>query len=338
MKYTISVLCVLCIFTFSNQVTAQADTLLTDNVNLDITPENPGPNQQVSATLSSYDTNIHAAHITWIVNGIKKKSGVGETSFSFITGSLNTTTRLLVEIETAEGQTVEKSLDLKPSSVDLLWQTESFTPPFYKGKPMFSFQNKITFIALPHITNSNGVEISTKNLIYTWKLNGSVVAAARGYGRNTYTVVGSIISRPLDVQVEVIGTNSEEMAVGNIVITPASPEIIFYKKSPLYGIEFQNALTGTISLQNSQDATEKSKEITIIGVPFFFGTTDSHSSDLSYTWSINGGKISSDGRQTTQVFRQIENMSGTSQITLSIENTNKILQSARDQFNLTFGQ
>ena len=317
---------------------AQTDGISQDSVNIDILPENPGPNQLVNATISSFSTNVNIAEITWTINGVEKKSGTGVKTFSFITDGLNTTISLGVSARTVEGDVITKTIDIKPTSVDLLWQTESFVPPFYKGKPLYSHQNKITFVALPHITNSSGAEIGVKNLVYTWKLNGSVIENASGFGKNTYSVIGSIISRPLDVEVDVSGANDNGTGVAEIVVAPRAPEIIFYKKNPLYGVEFQNALNASVFLQNSQNNNENSKEITIVGMPFFFGISAGNAPELVYSWSVNGAPIYGDTHQTEQVFRQLDGTSGISQISLEIENQNKILQFATNSFNLQFGQ
>ena len=34
-------------------------------------------------------------------------------------------------------------------SVDLLWQGETYVPPFYKGKSLWSDQSRITLFAIP---------------------------------------------------------------------------------------------------------------------------------------------------------------------------------------------
>src|SRR3989344_1173365 len=50
-------------------------------------------------------------------------------------------------------------------SVDLLWQGETYTPPFYKGKSLWSNQSRITFFAM---TNGLG---NPANLSYKWTKN-----------------------------------------------------------------------------------------------------------------------------------------------------------------------
>ncbi|OHA94046.1 MAG: hypothetical protein A3H52_00040 [Candidatus Zambryskibacteria bacterium RIFCSPLOWO2_02_FULL_39_26] len=316
-------------FTFDARgANAQIGDFGQSEINVEITPETPGPNEVVYVTLTSYLTNINAATITWMVNGKTINKGVGEKTFQFTVGDMNTTTTLDVVINTAEGQAIEKTVQIKPTSVDLIWQSGGYTPPFYKGKSLFAHQNSITFIAIPHIIGSNGGEISPKNLIYKWKLNGSVKDSSSGYGKNSYTMTGSLISRPLNVEVEVTSPADASLGYARTVVAPITPTIVFYKKDPLYGIGFQDALFGTEILQ--------SKEMAIVGVPFFFSAGNQY--ELQYKWSINGVAIDNDTTQTTRVFRQNKGVSGTSNIGLSVEHLNKILQFSSVSFDLMFGE
>ncbi len=329
MKQLVFILLLVSIFGFFNVTCAQIITLPETEVSIELSPENPRPNSVVYASVISYGTNLDAATITWKLGGKTQKSGIGEKSFSFTVGETNTTTLIEVSIKTREGESIQKTLRIRPSSVDLFWESESFVPPFYKGKSLFSHQNKITMIALPHITTSTGVEIGTKNLIYTWKKNGSVVEGASGFGKNTYTFTSSLISRPFNIEVEVATTNNSGSGYASINVNPTDPSILFYKKDPLLGIEFQKTLQNIVPLNES-------RELLVVGIPLFFGTTNSSAGGLSYKWKINGSPINNNPTESTQIFRLEEDSFGISKIGLSIENDIKILQYASDSFTLSF--
>ena len=325
MKYTLFILFLIIITAIIVPTGTNAIGLEGSDVNVEMIPENPRPNESVYVTLTSYITDINLAIITWKINGKTESSGRGAKQFSFNTGAMNTTTTLDVIITTTEGQTITKTIKTKPSSVDIIWQSEGTVPPFYKGKTLWGHENIITFIALPHITGSNGVEISSKNLVYKWSQNGRVAESQSGYGRNTFTVVPTIISRPMNIQVEVTGVASG-VGQSSIYVAPIESSVVLYSKHPLYGIEFQKALTGTVELNAS-------KEIILLAIPFYF-----KGPGLSYKWSINNIPIGNAPDSNTQVFRQKEGVSGTSRISLSVENSQRILQLAGTEFNLKFGQ
>ena len=310
-------------------VNAQIPGLSKSDISISMTPENPGPNQTVLVSVTSFITNINAAKITWVLNGKVAKSGTGVKTFSFTSGNIGVTTTLGITVVTSEGQTIQNTIRIKPSTVDLVWQSESYTPPFYKGKALFSLQNKITFIAIPHITNGSGVEISPKNLVYKWSKNGSVDDANSGFGKNAFTVIPTVIARPLDITVEVTSQDSSLSGTATLHADPGDPMVLFYKKDPLYGIEFQKTLSDTVDIGDE-------KEIAVVAEPYFFGTV-SPSDSLTYKWKINGVAIDSDTSQMARVFRPTTGTIGTSNISIQIENLNKILQLANQNFILKFG-
>lgn len=331
MRKTLLIISLMFTLALTITVNAQVGGISSDDVNVNMIPNSPKANEQVAIRLTSYILDLDSSTITWQLNGKTEASGKGIKNFNFTTGDINTNTTVLITVRTKDGQTVQKTLRIKPTDVDLVWQSESYVPPFFKGKALFSHQNKITFIAIPHMTNSSGVEINPKNLIYKWTKNGVVMENDSGYGKNTFTFVSPLVSRDLDVNVQVTSPDTTSIGFARIDVKPTEPTLIIYRKNPLYGIEFQKGLTGNIKLTDS-------KEVVVIGIPFYFGATNTNSSDLVYKWSINGVKIDNGQNTNMQVFRQKEGTSGVSNISLSIENTDKILQLANNKFNLEFGE
>ncbi len=324
--YFLSLILVLFTIFIPNKGFAQFNQYSQD-IDVSFVPANPGPNTKVYASLESYSVDLNSSTIVWSINGKVVKDSTGGKDLSFTTGNTGTVTQVTIKTTDSLGQTIVKNFNILPSSVDIIWQSDSSVPPFYKGKAMFSHQNNISFIAVPHITYS-GKEISASNLVYTWKRNGSVVEDASGYGKNVYSFTGSLISRPLDIEVEVYSPNTNSTASGNTKVSPIDPLVIFYKKSPLYGIELQR------NIYSSEQMLEP--EITVVAVPLFFGVKQYNDRSLVYKWSINGKLTGDDTSQNTQVFRPAEGVSGSSQISISIENTKKILQLAKNSFNLSF--
>ena len=302
MKYFVFSLLLVFLFSPFSFINAQQIGVTKDDINIELIPDSPGPYTIVSVLLTSFSIDVNSTTITWMLDGVKKSSSRGQKNFSFTTGNYGETSSLRVVVETINGEVIDKTLKIKPADVDLVWESEGYTPPFYKGKSDFSFQNMLTFIAVPHITGSNGVETSPKNLIYKWKKNGSVIEDASGYGKNSYSVKGSVIARPIDVSVEVTNLSADTKAIGSLFVTPKDPLVLLYEKNPFYGKQVPN------------------------------------SPELIYKWSINGKVVNDNQSETIEIFRQKEGTSGTSNISLSIENTDEILQLAKNIFQINFGE
>jgi hypothetical protein len=311
-------------------VFGQVGSATQTDVSVTINPSAPEPNQTVTATASSYSTNLDAANISWSVNGKTVESGVGLKSFSFTVGAVSTVTVLGFSAVTQEGQSVSQTLSITPAGVDLIWQSFGYTPPFYEGKSLFSHQGIIEFVALPHFGSGSGGEVPAGDLIYKWTRDGTVLGDFSGYGKSTYTMLSSIISRPVEIDVQVTSPDSDQIAEADMTVTPSDPTVVLYEKSPLYGILFQRALTGTVNMGSQ-------KEMTVLAEPFYFGVESLSDPSLQYSWSINNSPIDSDTTQSSRVFRPAANVSGSSNVSVSLQNSNAILQQAESGFNLSFG-
>ncbi len=295
---------------------------------IEFVPEIPKANELVGVYVKSFSTNVDSATFTWRVNGKTIKTGAGEKNFSFNMGDIGQRVNIDLTIKTIDGALIQKSYSFLPSSVDLIWQTSGYVPPFYKGKALFSHQNTVSVVAVPHIVNQNGTEMNPKNMIYKWRKNGSVIESASGFGRNVYTFEGSLISRDVNISVEVVPQDESAVGYATIAIKPVEPSLLFYRKDPLYGINFQKALS-------SEENFGTSNEISLFASPFFLDVYGSEEF-VTYKWLVNGIPLTDAVGTRNQTFRQKEGTEGTSNISLIIENSDKILQYTTKNIGLTF--
>lgn len=327
MKYFVLSLLIVFTFGFFNHASAQLRELTTGSIEVTLIPENPSEYETVQASIVSYMTDLDSAGIVWEVNGKTVKSGIGQKVVNFKVGGIGEETNLKIDIQTKEGESITKTIKISPSSVDLIWQSNSYVPPFYKGKTMFAHQDSVTVIAIPHMTSNK--EFDPTSYIYKWTQNGVALQSLSGYGKNTITIQGSIISRPIKIKVEVSSPYSYSTAYGYTTITPIDPFVLLYNKSPLYGIQFQRSIYGVNQMS--------SPEMTVVAEPMFFDVRYAKSANIAYKWFINGNPVNNDLTDSTQVFRPKEGTSGTSEITVKVEHIDKILQYATSKFSLGFG-
>ena len=203
-------------------------------------------------------------------------------------------------------------------SVDLLWQGNTYTPPFYKGRTLWSNQSRITLVAIPQGLGSSA------NLTYKWTRNGTVLGSIGGVGRNSLSFTDSILSRPQTIKVEILsGQNVLASTVANIA--PITPVLAVYENNPLYGFMFHRETTGTHELEE--------REATFSAFPLFFSIVDRTDNTLEYEWRTNVG----DAETTNSVtYRTPENMAGSSKVDARVSNKENIMQSASRNFLILF--
>lgn len=217
------------------------------------------------------------------------------------------------------------------NSVDLLVEPQTYIPPFYKGLPLFSNQAVVRIFAFPNIT-AGGQKIESKDLVFKWTENDTVMGEDSGLGQDSITIdPGLLINNP-EISVSVLDSNNNELAGNSITIDVKNPQIFFYENSPLYGILFNNSLNNGYNLGSRE-------ELNVVAKPFFFSVSDATSSDLTYSWSVNGSPISLSGPKNSILLRQTtQGQSGATSVSLNLSDQSKDFQSANSEFSVSFGQ
>ncbi|MDO8569322.1 MAG: hypothetical protein Q7R89_00845 [bacterium] len=208
-------------------------------------------------------------------------------------------------------------------SVDLLWQGDTYTPPFYQGKSLWSNQSRITFLAIPQGLGNPA------NLNYKWTKNGTVLGNINGVGKNTLSFTDSILSRPQTIEVDIISSNQGAvLASASVFVAPISPVLAIYENSPLYGFMFHKETSGIHEL--------KEKEVTFTAFPLFFSVSNRGGGAVNYEWRTNIGEEA--GTRNSVTYRAPDDAKGTSQVEVSASHKDKIVQSSSKSFLIKFGK
>jgi hypothetical protein len=222
-----------------------------------------------------------------------------------------------------------KTITLNPADVDLIYEAQTYAHPFFKGKKQFTSESVVTFIAIPNFVTPAGRKIPDGELVYTWKTNGTVQQSVSGYGRNTFTLKGTLIERPMQVTVDVSAVNSTLASTQSIYIHSTSPEIVLYENNPLLGVVYDKAIMGTFLLERPQVDFE--------GVPYFFDAQTKDSASLNYAWTINGVTVTSKTQtENYMLLRNDNNEEGQATISATVNHVQNILEVAETRLDLNF--
>jgi hypothetical protein len=295
-------------------------------VNIILSPETPGPYQEVTAKIEASGLDLNSSKITWKIDGVVLQNGLGQKSTVFSTGEIGNRSTISATIDSSAG-TFSKSVTVYPSEIDFLWQGETYTPPFYKGRSLWTSQSTLTLVAIPHVTASTGNgERSPSTLIYRWSQNGKVLGSLSGKGQNSLVITDSILSIPQNIKLEILSDQNKLLSRSSIVLTPTRPSLVIYEKNPLYGISFHKEVGSEYQMRG--------KETTFTTYPLFFGVKDRNSSVINYLWRTNTGIVNA---EHTVTYRTPENAEGSSQINVNTSNTDKVLQTGQKSFLIKFG-
>ncbi len=299
-----------------------------DTFDVTITPENPGANQTVTIELKSFSTDLGQATILWALNNKLSSKGAGQTSFTFNTGPLGAPSLVSITVEPKGAAVMKKDLTITPASVDLLWQTNTYTPPFYKGKALYTPQSIATFVAVPRLISKKGTLIEKKNIIFTWKKDYIVQGSLSGYGKDSFSFDANVLLKPSVVEVEVSAPAENIKANASLSISTGKPEALIYEDDPLYGILYNSAIQSSFTLAND--------ETKLVAAPYYFSTDSSGVKNLQYSWTVDSGSAE-EGTDKSIILRHEGSTGGRSNVSLSIDNALQFFQKAALDISVNFG-
>lgn len=295
---------------------------------LDISPLYPNPNENVTATLTSYATNLDKAVITWSVDGQVRSEGIGKKSFFFTMAGAGTTLNISATINTLDGQSLQKSVLVTPTAVDLLWEAnDSYSPPFYKGKTLVGSQGEFKVVAIPSLRNQNGA-IDPDNLSYTWSKDGDMQPDSSGWGKTSFVFTNSYLDKGNSINLKVSDITGKVNASSNMDLQTSTPKVLFYEKDPALGVKWERSLNDGFIVNPSGSI--------LVAEPYFFSPKDISTNDLTFTWYLNDGYVDTPTPKNVLSVKPEAGKSGNSIIRVVVNNVRTLFQTAEKTLNVTF--
>lgn len=293
-----------------------------DYLEVRVTPTSPQPGEQIRMSVESYLSDLDKATITWAVNGKTVDKGIGKRNFSLKNGPSGVTTTVDITILTNKQERIVKHFSFKPVGVTVLWEADTYTPPFYKGKPLLSPQANVRAIVIPDTAKAQG-SLNAGNLVYAWKKDGEEDVSS-GYGKNSFTFRGPRPYEKVDLRARVTSLDDKINSEIRISIPTTDPFIVFYEKDPLEGVRHNHPLKGS--------ATLAGKEISIHAEPYFFSNQRGNTQITSYKWAVNGSSVENSGPTIT--LRNNTGARGISEVSLAMRGVTQTFQSAKQALRL----
>ncbi len=315
-------------------VFARAEASLTpyaEGVSTVVTPQNPGPNTLITIQLQSSLVNLEASTVIWSVNGKVIQSGKDSRSFSLRLGGIGSKSVVDIYIKSDNFGTISKTLTFAPTSVELLYQASSYTPPFYKGKALIPSEGVVTLYALPNFKTSSGSIPQTASLVFTWKKDGVVDGNNSGLGKNSYRYVnGRLPEDGPSIEVSVVDPKSNLQGYAAFAASTVNPEVVFYENNPILGVNLNQSI--------QKDYALTKQELSLIAYPYYFGTKNRNALGLSYTWNINDNPVANSASDKGTLTVRSPGGKGVANISLGVENKLRLLQTASSILSITYGQ
>lgn len=307
---------------FDARIVHAQTSFRSETISLTSSPQYPQPHETVEVSVKGDGFSVHQDEIRWYRNGTLQQRTRGGTTFTFNAPSVGERIAVRAVVVRDNDSTVEETIVVQPADVDLIWEAQTYTPPFYNGKSLRSPTARSYVVAKPYVYNRNGQLISERNLNFTWTFNGRTLGSFSGYGKNVFQ--SDVSPRPNNVQVRISTREGRTVAQKGVTIPNTEARAYMYPVDPLMGVDFSHSLT-----HESQLSTD---EITLHAYPYHFDISETRARDLKYQWEMNGESL--EGATNPTITLENSGESGATDISVSIRNIHRSYQLAEQEITL----
>ncbi len=315
---------------FIGSLTVSYAQTINNETSIKVSPANPEPGQQMTFLLQNTSIDVNRSKITWQLNGQDQKVGIGLKNYYLIAAEAGKTQKITAVVDTKDGQSFTSSINIVPASVDLTYESITYTPPFYRGKSLSSNQSDLVFVAFPELYDETGRKYNTSELQFQWLINDTVAGEGSGVGKNYLYYTNQIPPRDTSISVTVTAPNQKISATKSIEIIKVLPQVILYENSPIYGLMLNKAINRPVQLQ--------SDEFSLVAFPYHFSVGYPTVSNLKYSWLVNNKAASTQEISNIFNLRQESKGSGTAKIGIKIQNQSRFFQSAEGASTINFNK
>lgn len=296
-------------------------------LSMTLSPAYPSPGETVTLTLSSPVYDLSRASVTWNSGGKVLESGAGVTSATVVAGKLGEKTLVTADVS-VEGTEDSAQILIMPTAVDLLWEADTYTPPFYGGRALPSAGSRVRLQAIPYLPKPGGGFYGANELSYIWKQNGSTLSSISSKGKSSAVIAAPDLFGNYTISVEALSPDGTTSGAARARIVSVEPDIRLYRDHPLFGVEYFDALGPNVFLDDS--------EMTFAAIPYFSAARNPRENRLVYAWRINGKSITADGKQPNEITISAGGEGGLARIELSFTDAKNFLTEANGAWAVTF--
>lgn len=298
----------------------------TPDLSITMEPSYPGPHQNVVLTLRNPFGPLTDGVVRWSAGGKTIAEGEGKESIEIQTGALGSKT--VVTAALSDSPEAQTSITIIPTSIDLLFEATSYVPPFFPGRPLPSPGTRVRLLTIPHFL-SDGVEIPSSKIVFTWRQNGAVVASVSGRGKASAILPAPALFGADVISVEARSQDGAYGGLASVRIPAIDPYPTLYLDHPLFGVEYYKALAETTNVPEA--------EMTFAAVPYFADTGSPNDPRLSYLWEINGTRVVASSTSASAITINANQSRGVARLSLTITSPFNVYLQAENSWNIIFG-
>lgn len=294
-------------------------------VQVSVHPENPKPGSSITVNAIVVGTPTTEVLFRWDIDGESVATGANSSSIVIDAPPIGRSKSIVVTASLNGTALGSATVMLRPSDVTIEWEGQVSTTPFFMGRPLATADSVITAVAVPALIRANGTAVPTKDILFSWKINGAQRKADSGYGASSISFTSPFFDNALSLNVTAISRDGSLSAEDTIAIRPVKPQLAIYEESALGGVESSRAIIDSYPFT--------SDEVSFVAYPLYVVNPD----DLAFQWSLNGEPFTLDTvNPRSAVFKKTGGGHGTYEVKALYTQVKRFLENAQQSFSLTF--
>lgn len=281
-------------------------------------PSLPSPNSSVEVSLDTYSVNTTGATIHWYVNDQEQVSYRNERSLLVDLGSLGEKTVVRAVVVRNNSPAFSVIETITPAVIDLILETNTTIPIFYKGRALPSQGSYVRAIAVPHSRSFS----NPSDFTYTWKLNDQVLFGGPLTGKPVADITMPDYKNAL-LSVEIHDSVGSLVGKKTILLSGFDPELYFYETNPLRGMN-RKAIPDELIFTG--------EEATIRAIPYYIDL----GTEGQYEWRLNGSLVNTTGDDPNEITLRTTGTAGRASVSFEYKNIKKLFQHLDESFTILF--
>lgn len=298
------------------------------NLSIGLSPQYPRPQNTVHLTAGGTGLDLGGSAIVWRAGGKIIAQGAGITSADITAGALGTQTAVEVDVTTRDGNMRSAQALIAPAELDLLVGSDSYTPPFYRGRALPSAGTDLIVQALAHFKRPDGTFAPDSDITYTWKRDTEVLGDISGRGRSSAVIPVMHLFTNDTITVDAVSSDGILSGEASITAPSKEPVLDLYEDHPLYGVLYNRALGSSSFVSES--------EMAFVAIPYFAQAGSPNDPGLSYLWSVNDARVPPAATLPSELIINADNSNGQAQIALEVTHARNFYMDATGLWGIAF--
>ncbi|MBI5470417.1 hypothetical protein HY968_03850 [Candidatus Kaiserbacteria bacterium] len=296
-------------------------------ISITMSPLSPAAGDTVHLTAESPIFELAESMITWSIEEKTIAEGKGMTEASVTIDTKGTPIAITVSAVDQNWGIAQKSAVVSPPQIDILFDADTFVPPFYRGRVIPSAEAMLHLQALVRFMRGDGSLTPDSAIFYSWKRNGAPMGSVSGPGRSMITVPAPALFGTDTLSLDARSDDGTFSGTKSVSIPSREPIVVLYEDNPLFGILFHKAIPRTSGVAETR--------MTLAAIPYFATAKNADDPLLRYAWSVNGQSIGSSKTQPSELTVNADR-GGVAEIGLSLSHANNLFLGALGQWSVEF--